>query len=278
MIVVVSPHLDDAVFSCAGFMAHAVRRGETVRVVTAFTVGVDHDRRRVEDRVALDLLGVEHHHLGLLDAPERLGLGRTHEALVEHARIEPLDVERVRATIASALAPLPFSTRIYGPLGVGGHVDHLTVHAALRDRETAVFYEDRPYALVPGAVHARLVEACITLVGADPDHAPLPAEPGALEASFAALPHLRAFLATDAEQRRRSLAWIEQRHREPRAACAMEPMLPPRAARLEVHEIDPESAALARKAASAYASQGDLLPAELPSLERMYHPTPHGSR
>lgn len=273
MIIVVSPHLDDAVFSCAGFMALAVRRGETVRVVTVFTVGVDHERRRAEDAAALDLLGVEHTHLGLLDAPERLGIARTHQALVEQSSVDPEDLQRVREALTSELASLPFSTRIYAPLGVGGHVDHLTVHAALRHRESAVFYEDRPYALVPGAAHARFVEAHLALVGADAFAAPHPAGPGAVEASLSELPHLGVFLSADPAERGRSLAWLEQRIRDPRP----DPALPPREARLVVHEIDPEAAGLARRAAAAYSCGGALLPTALPSVERMYHPTLPGS-
>lgn len=282
-VLYVSPHADDVAFSAAGQIARDRAAGLRVAVMTLFEAKegmaeFSDAARKEEDARFARLAGIEMVQAGFADAIVRKAAYRWTPMIF--APVGAAESALV-ASIRTALQRFVYArgcTRVVAPLGVGGHVDHLTVHAALRDRETAVFYEDRPYALVPGAVHARLVEACITLVGADPDHAPLPAEPGALEASFAALPHLRAFLATDAEQRRRSLAWIEQRHREPRAACAMEPMLPPRAARLEVHEIDPESAALARKAASAYASQGDLLPAELPSLERMYHPTPHGSR
>ena len=90
MIVVVSPHLDDAVLSCGGILALAARRRERSVVVTVFTEGADHERRRAEDREALAIVGAEPLHLRLLDAPDRLGLARTHAALVEDARWYPI--------------------------------------------------------------------------------------------------------------------------------------------------------------------------------------------
>ncbi|MFJ7339755.1 PIG-L deacetylase family protein [Streptomyces sp. NPDC101110] len=87
-LVVLSPHLDDAVLSCGGLMSHAAGRTQ-VRVVTFFTeadappytlsgrrylrqVGRRNaDRlyreRRAEDREVMERLGVDWHHLGLSD-------------------------------------------------------------------------------------------------------------------------------------------------------------------------------------------------------------------
>ncbi len=264
MIVVVSPHLDDAVLSCGGLLALARRRGEPSTVVTVFTKGRDHDRRRDEDRDALAVLGARAVHVGLLDAPERLGLARTHTALVEEARVDPADCAVVRAAIETAL-PSPSPVSVYVPLGVGGHVDHVTVHAALRDRDDVVFYEDRPYALVPGAIHARLVEARIALTAPD---GIAKASAAALGEPARALPHLDAFLGSEPVARARSLAWLESHHGDPRPDLA----LAPREARVRRHPIDNEAVTLAARAASAYASQGRLLPANLPSFERTFDP------
>lgn len=87
-LVVLSPHLDDAVLSCGALMAHAVERTE-VLVVTFFTAAGsppytfsgrqylrhagqrDAERlyreRRAEDREVLEGLGVDWLHLGLVD-------------------------------------------------------------------------------------------------------------------------------------------------------------------------------------------------------------------
>ncbi|MFF7891648.1 PIG-L deacetylase family protein [Streptomyces sp. NPDC007907] len=87
-LVVLSPHLDDAVLSCGGLMSHAAGRTK-VRVVTFFTeagappytlsgrrylrqVGQPdaellYRDRRAEDREVLERLGVDWRHLGLSD-------------------------------------------------------------------------------------------------------------------------------------------------------------------------------------------------------------------
>ncbi|MFF7790420.1 PIG-L family deacetylase [Streptomyces sp. NPDC007991] len=87
-LVVLSPHLDDAVLSCGGLMSHAAGRTH-VRVVTFFTEAgappytlsgrrylrqagqPDAERlyrdRRAEDREVLERLGVDWRHLGLSD-------------------------------------------------------------------------------------------------------------------------------------------------------------------------------------------------------------------
>ena len=86
---------------------------------------------------------------------------------------------------------------VYLPLGVGGHVDHRLAHeASARAFHTEAgrdvfFYEERPYALVPGAVRLRLAQLGVRL--------PPAAAGAAREASlpeflfrFAGAPHLRA--------------------------------------------------------------------------------------
>ena len=87
-LVVLSPHLDDAVLSCGALMAHAVEHTD-VRVATFFTeaghppytlsgrrylhlagqrdAGRLFRDRRAEDRDVLERLGVDWLHLGLVD-------------------------------------------------------------------------------------------------------------------------------------------------------------------------------------------------------------------
>ena len=75
--LVVSPHLDDAVLSLSAWLASRSRL-ERVVVATVFSEGdADYPTRRAEDVAALSLLGAEPLHLGLLDAPERLGVSRS---------------------------------------------------------------------------------------------------------------------------------------------------------------------------------------------------------
>jgi len=158
-LVVLSPHLDDAVLSAGGAIAAATAAGERAVAVTLFTEGAKGDARRAEDSRALALLGAEAVHLGLLDAPERRGIPLDLKALCDDAVVDDADV----AAVVSALTPVLWSlqpTRVLAPLGVGRHIDHRTVFEAARiaaPRELA-FYEDRPYAFVDGATNQRLAE------------------------------------------------------------------------------------------------------------------------
>ncbi|MBS2015556.1 MAG: PIG-L family deacetylase [Deltaproteobacteria bacterium] len=263
-----SPHLDDAVLSCGLLLALPSRRGEGACVVTVFTEGQGHDRRREEDREAMAILGVDHVHLGLEDAPERRSLARTHAALVEEAELEARDVESVQHAVEGALVAIGRPSVLYVPLGVGRHVDHRTVHAALRDRREAAFYEDRPYALVPGATRARLIEAGLVLAEPEPELAEAPA-PGEVERAYDALPHLQRFLGDDLAVRAASLRALAAHHAAPPSAP---PGLPSRRVVVRRTSTTPESASRAALAARAYASQGALLPPSLPRAERTYHP------
>ncbi|MGW7200632.1 PIG-L deacetylase family protein [Streptomyces chryseus] len=114
-LVVLSPHLDDAVLSCGALMAHAVGRTE-VRVATFFTEGgcppytfsgrrylqqtghPDAERlyrdRRAEDRDVLERLGVDWLHLGLTDGLFRRKPGASggHPGWVRRVLPEPAHV------------------------------------------------------------------------------------------------------------------------------------------------------------------------------------------
>jgi LmbE family N-acetylglucosaminyl deacetylase len=171
--IFLSPHLDDAVFSCAGTIATLVAAGDRVVVVTVTagstgtkrlpesarslheTWGLSGDvvaRRREEDRVAASILGFEPVHLDFLDAIYRTnargrflyptrdslfpsGRWRNERALV-HALAGRID-GIVRRHVGSIL---------YAPLALGNHVDHQLVRQAVRAAGLApVWYEDFPY-------------------------------------------------------------------------------------------------------------------------------------
>ena len=169
-LVVISPHLDDAVLSVGAYIADRVRSGEAVEVWTAFTgtpaAGTvprglrrfaDYSARIAEDERALDLLGAGSRRLGL---PERVwrppparGLGAAFRSPSSPAGFAQL--ARLEAVAGEALERP--GTRVLAPLGVGHHVDHLEVAvavlgAALRLGATdrVGFYEDF-YALSNGA-------------------------------------------------------------------------------------------------------------------------------
>lgn len=170
-VVYLSPHLDDAVLSCGGRIAHELARGLRVRVVTLFTadepleppsaLAADLARwwqlprgevmraRRAEDAEALRRLGAELEHAGLPEAPyRRAGDGGVFYRALADLFAPPVaeDEAALLPTLASRLATVPESTRIVGPLGVGGHVDHRLVRRAIEVTGRPVwFYEEFPY-------------------------------------------------------------------------------------------------------------------------------------
>ena len=201
-LLVVSPNLDDAVLSCAGAILAHTRAGNRAIVATVFSEGRGGQRRRDEDRAALQVLGAEALHIGLLDAPERLGAARSHRALVEEAQLAANDVSVARLALERVIEHVQ-STRILAPLGVGGHVDHRVVHAALRERSCVELYEERPYAFLAGATRSALLHH-------------LPAElvlaPSAdeVQRDLERLPHLRVYLS-GADDGSRARAWLTAR-------------------------------------------------------------------
>ncbi len=109
----------------------------------------------------MKILGAEPGWIGLADAPYRRDYYRSFRQVVFDTH--PDDVEYVAQvaetvqTLCRDLAPVC----LYAPLGVGTHIDHRLVHAAvgiLPDRPVVVYYEDRPYALVRYAAAMRLAQ------------------------------------------------------------------------------------------------------------------------
>ncbi|HEX4382930.1 MAG TPA: PIG-L family deacetylase [Myxococcales bacterium] len=147
-VLYVSPHLDDVAFSCA---ASLLQHKERVIVATVFSEGKGSAARRAEDRKALKAFEVVH--LGFLDAPDRLRVKPSFTSLVLKPSIDRRLVQRIR----QALTPLVHQAdHAYFPLGIGGHIDHLTVFEA--HPPGARFYEDRPYALAEPLRRLRLLE------------------------------------------------------------------------------------------------------------------------
>lgn len=174
--VFIAPHLDDIALSCGGYARRLTAAGRRVVIVTVCTADVpDHwplsaaaqhvhgewrlgprpyARRRAEDETACTVLGADAVHLGMLDAVYRLdGAGaplyaRDFIGIPPHPLDRRRHVEDVAAAVRTALALEP-DARVFAPLGVGGHVDHTLVRAAVERAVPAVrlrYYEDFPYA------------------------------------------------------------------------------------------------------------------------------------
>lgn len=188
--VFLSPHLDDAVLSCAALMTHLTGIG-SVTVATLFTAAAPppytlsartylrqcgqsdamalYAERRAEDARVLAAIGVEHVHLGEVEAlfrrrphrqrpqrrrarwlPELGATYPTYRLHVLHRRVSAADETLMRGLaqrLGAVLADRPGAT-LLAPLGVGGHVDHRVARMLGRDYPgDVVHYADLPYAL-----------------------------------------------------------------------------------------------------------------------------------
>jgi len=178
--VYLSPHLDDAVFSCGGVIYQQTSLGEDVLVVTIcagepptdqlspFAQGL-HERwgidqasvevRREEDLHACARLGAQVLHLPVPEAIYRLGTDGTPFYASEEAifgELHPSEDElqdQVAGMLASMLAGLLEEiclgdVPVYVPTGYGGHVDHHLLRGAVSRLEiNALYYRDFPYAM-----------------------------------------------------------------------------------------------------------------------------------
>jgi LmbE family N-acetylglucosaminyl deacetylase len=165
MVIVLSPHMDDAVLSVSDHILDWKRQGKQVRVVTVFTKfgkGVDvpnysndylqksgfekvgdFEKARVkEDIVAMKKLGVEYEHWGYIDAGFRGGYDTREELLA--GKINHADNTLVKK-IGKMIQGLECELCVV-PYGVGGHADHLIVKQAadIADKNTK-YYLELPY-------------------------------------------------------------------------------------------------------------------------------------
>jgi LmbE family N-acetylglucosaminyl deacetylase len=149
-----SPHLDDVVFSCGGLAARLADEGWHTVLATAFTRSVaqapdaaDMASRRAEDLIAAERLGFDE--ALWLDLPEAPHRGYDSAALFGAIRPDDTVVEPLAACLArlnDALAP----SLVLAPQGLGSHVDHRQVIAAVLrgvPPGRVAFYRDAPHAI-----------------------------------------------------------------------------------------------------------------------------------
>lgn len=177
--LILSPHADDAVASCGGLITRLVAAGDDVTIYTIFCSPVappyapgaielhklwgdpqDVVRlRRAEDEAAAARLGAN---LISGDYQEAIYRRDSHGDWLypEVDRIfgvrHPHDEALVAALAQTIETRFDVSnTRIYAPLGIGSHVDHLLVFEAANSFRKAgsdvIFYEDFPYAAMPSS-------------------------------------------------------------------------------------------------------------------------------
>jgi LmbE family N-acetylglucosaminyl deacetylase len=160
--IFLSPHPDDAVWSCGGLLLRLVRAGERVLVVTVFDgdaegappsgwrhIASPELRRRENDR-ALTAIGVAGLSLGLVDAALRRSdddyLYRDADALL--GPLAPADDSLGPLLTSRLVSVLRQGDQIYVPMaGSGTHVDHRIVRSAADGSmaSAVTYYSEFPY-------------------------------------------------------------------------------------------------------------------------------------
>lgn len=191
--IFIAPHLDDVALSCGGYVRRLTAAGRRVVILSVCTADVPVDwplsaaaehvhgewqlgaqpysHRRAEDEAACTALGAHAVHVGLLDAVYRLGpagkplYDRDFIGIPPHPHDRRRHVADVAAAVRAALDGEP-AARVFTPLGVGGHVDHTLVRAAVERVVPAArlrYYEDFPYVgWGPGRLATRYALAPLT--------------------------------------------------------------------------------------------------------------------
>jgi len=174
--VVVSPHLDDAIWSCGSLLWQMTQAGQQPLVANVITDEPPNDlplttfaqcmhdkwggtttevwqQRQSEDRDARAFLGVEGKNLGFLDAIYR---GYVEESLLAGE----LDADdHLAPEIVAAVGDAWTDATVFLPLAIGGHVDHVMCFGLRTLLEPIAkqifFYDDFPYVTQPGQEAAR---------------------------------------------------------------------------------------------------------------------------
>ncbi len=201
----VSPHMDDAVYSCGGRIAQRRAQGARVLVVTVFGNGRDDDQgegvfgdiaqRKREERAAMDLLDVDHM---LLNLPDLLVRPKPAADLVRYAvpflPLGPTALQRQLAASIVAIRTRFTPAKVFFPMAIGGHPDHrlvFEVGCAFAEDPHVWFYEDIPYAQVRALREERLHQLGIA--------------PGSLR--LGAIGETHAFMMAHAPRWQRPLTW-----------------------------------------------------------------------
>lgn len=162
--VYLSPHGDDALLSCAARLLSEARRGQSVLVVSVFGPPGSGGAAPPLFGEPFAGLPIRHLSLGIPEARRRNSFYSSFRSLTYGRHPEDETWLKEAAETLDEVGHRSRARQVYVPLGVGGHIDHRLCHeAALRslrsgDGRNVFLYEERPEALVPGAVRMRLGE------------------------------------------------------------------------------------------------------------------------
>lgn len=168
-----SPHLDDAVLSCADHILRWKKQGHQVTVYTVFTRFPEHfisksarnslqaagykngtiaERlRKQEDAKAMKQLGVKYKHMDFSDGWFRAVREKPvyPDKKLFEGRVSPLDKPIIYG-LSRELKKIGSFSFVVTPLGIGSHVDHVVVRDVsekIFNKSVVVHYIDFPYAL-----------------------------------------------------------------------------------------------------------------------------------
>lgn len=159
-VIFISPHLDDAIFSCAGLIQKLIKESTPVEIITVFAQSdlSQNDlylNRQEEDKKAARTLGASIQHLNFLDGPFRID---NPKMLFQSLDNEKQTIESVTEKVKEIFYNNSKAI-YYAPLGVGWHKDHLITFGAAVSaipKNSLIFYEEAPYSLVKHQTELRL--------------------------------------------------------------------------------------------------------------------------
>lgn len=194
--VFLSPHLDDAIWSCGGLIAKLTSENKQVLIVTFFTQARDKpisrdgirfvnlcgfsvpstlfSARQQEDITSCKLLKSHFQHLGYCDALFRHQPSRFSTIIPQHSlsypslprvfsgKLSVFDNKVLLNQLVSSIHTVlevngKNSTSLYSPLGIGNHVDHLLLYkAATAIHRRITYWADAPYSASRVHVQQRL--------------------------------------------------------------------------------------------------------------------------
>lgn len=167
--IFISPHLDDAVFSCGGTISLLKNEG-SILVINIFTNYltdkkyhgiVMSEERKAEEKKASEFLGYDSINLDELDAIFRHKDYENIKNIFYPPNTSDLKwIPQLREKLFSVLEQFEYQ-ELYIPLGIGWHVDHILTYLAFEPwfgKKNILFYEDTPYCTIPNTSQYRLNE------------------------------------------------------------------------------------------------------------------------
>lgn len=163
--LIVSPHYDDAVFSCGALLASSSSDNSFLVLNVFSNSGAQNTERKNEEIAASQFLNFQSQSLDFLDCERRDFFGfipsRMHRFFMP--KDEPL-FKKVEAAFLNFIEDKNFQA-FYFPLAIGMHIDHdlcfRLAKSLKKDNKNSseiYFYEDLPYAFIPGLLEHRLFQ------------------------------------------------------------------------------------------------------------------------